>query len=164
MRPALAVTLSLAVACRPSGPIAPRRAPVVVLGSGDGAPIAAAFVAGARAWVAIGFTVTTADLELEACPRFWPSLHAYDCAIHIRVYAVDGLVESAGSEGIADRATRTITYDRGSARVSAIGAHEVGHIVLDTPRHTQGGVMGGAASVLRDQDRTLACEVARLCR
>lgn len=131
----------------------------------DDAPVPSGFMAGARAWQELGFSVSTVDAGLPHCPALWSMLHDTDCQISIGVYAIGGLVALAGTEAMADRATRIISYDRSvpTDRLSIIGAHEVGHILLNTPRHTRGGVMGGAASVLRDQDRALACEAARLC-
>ena len=103
----------------------------------------------------------------ERCARNWHNTGPIDCAITIDVGRDPLLVEKFGTQALSNRGERTVLIDarltdRDRLRVAA--AHEIGHIILDTPRHTQGGIMGGSAWVMRPVDFALACETIGVCR
>lgn len=74
------------------------------------------------------------------------------------------LITRTGHGAMVDRSTRVVTIDSSLVGFNLLvaSAHEVGHVVLDTPRHTTCGVMGGYDVVLCDQDLALACEIIGL--
>jgi len=127
-------------------------------------PPAPAYVDGADAWEALGFTLV--EEPLVECNRGWYASdpRQVDCTITIGVVVDPGLIERLGSDAAANRAFRTVYIDDDNHAVVRALAHEAGHILLDTPRHTHGGVMGGASTELRDVDYALACEAIGVCR
>lgn len=120
---------------------------------------------GASAWAELGIEIGFQDRGLPECPQRWTT--SARCQITIGIVRVDGLREVAGTNAKANRATRRIEIDTdvtAELELRAVIAHEVGHVVLDTPRHTVGGIMGGSDWMLHDVDRALACETIGICR
>lgn len=123
------------------------------------------YVEAARAWRELGLDVGYEDPGMPECPQRWPSVAR--CQITIGIVRAAGVRQEEGSDAAANRRERRIRIDTtvtDPLKLRARVAHEVGHIVLDTPRHTVGGVMGGADWVLHDVDRQLACETIKICR
>ena len=122
---------------------------------------------GARGWTPLGFTFSTEDTGLPVCARYWyragGSRH---CQLEIFILRDPALIERRGTDAMANRDSRVITLDarlidRDALRIAA--AHEVGHIVIDTPTHTKGGIMGGASRYMNATDRALACTSIGIC-
>lgn len=139
------------------------------------------YLDGACAWEPLGFRVYLAD-EPEAadaggqiapeCGPRWYQHGSRDCQITIDIVVDPLLLERSGTDAAAFSATRVVLLDDrlleadtgpASRYLRTAVAHEVGHVVLDTGRHTQGGIMGGATSVMRDVDYELACETIGTC-
>ena len=121
------------------------------------------YLLGAKAWEELGFDVELGvPGELVECQRGW--YHGdFNCQLTIGVVVDPLLKERTGSDAASDRNARAVLLDDTRTEYLIAVAHEVGHIVLDTPRHTHGGVMGGSSSVLRDVDFQLACETIGVC-
>lgn len=134
-----------------------------------GQPLLAEYGDGARAWEPLGFTVEADELGAVAedeCPRRWYESGEYDCTITVGVFRDPQLLARHGTLASSDRAARSIAIDTsvvGSYDLVLAMAHETGHIVLDTPEHTQGGVMGGSSTVLEAVDYELACRAIGIC-
>ena len=99
-----------------------------------------------------------ARIGLERAPLDVPA----DIAA-VRMEFGDGLP----ADGVTNRVERRILIRRGlpEFRLLVIIAHEVGHAVLDTGRHTSCGIMGGSDFFPCDEDVALACErIPELCR
>lgn len=119
---------------------------------------------GCEAWADLGFRFREPP-RVECARRWYDADPAQaDCTITIGVVIEPGLIERTGSDAAADRQARTVLLDDQNHDVVLSLAHECGHILLDTPRHTQGGVMGGASYELRDVDYELACATIGVCR
>lgn len=84
----------------------------------------------------------------------------------VLVEFVDGLIAQTGTAGSADRGTNQVFLD-GSFRdtsgsvpftfqLGALAAHEIGHVVLDTPTHTTCGIMANADVLPCAEDLELA--------
>lgn len=120
---------------------------------------------GADVWGAIGFTFDSAP-DLPDCPSDW-----YDaavpspCRIWIQVSVLPDLRERYGTNALSDRANRLVALDTSLTGLDLCVAlaHEVGHVLLDTPEHTRGGVMGGVDCVLAPVDYDLACREIGAC-
>ncbi len=122
------------------------------------------YLQGANAWSELGLDVGYEDRGFPECPQRWTT--SPRCQITIGIVRVDGLREAEGTDASTNRLARRVQIDTdvtNTFRLLSAVAHEVGHIVLDTPRHTVGGVMGGADGVLHDVDRQLACETIGIC-
>jgi hypothetical protein len=107
-------------------------------------------------WNPLGFHLGDRGRE---CLKRWMDVPDTDCHITIHVYREDGLAET-GSAGLADRANRRVIIDsRWTGRFLVhVGAHEFGHLLLNTGDHTTEGVMSSDGSVsLSDDDIALAC-------
>lgn len=120
---------------------------------------------GAGVWSELGLEIGFRDRGLPECPQHW--VDVLRCQITIGIVRVDGLREVSGTNARADRRVRRIEIDTdvtAELELRASVAHEVGHVVLDTARHTADGVMGGADWMLHDVDRRLACETIGICR
>lgn len=124
---------------------------------------------GARAWSPLGFDVTFeyGDYAREECGRNWHQndTERLSCQITIGVVLVPFLVERRGTDALADREARAIYLDTrlvGEALRIAT-AHEVGHVVLDTPEHTNTGIMSGQTWRMSADDRDLACRAIGIC-
>lgn len=126
------------------------------------------YIAGARAWEELGFTV---ELESAGLPDCLAERDA-GCEIRISVARPPDLIETRGSDALSVVGLRQIAID---ARVTDPGklrvrvAHEVGHIILATGEHpelTRRGelsIMAGNWSLVTELDRDFACRVAELC-
>lgn len=119
----------------------------------------------ASTWSQLGFGVGDEAAAVECPSRWYAAPRTVDCGLTITILVEPDLVEREGTAALAERERRGVRVDSrltGLALCIAV-AHEVGHIVLDTPLHTAGGVMGGADCSLGDVDRALACEAIGAC-
>lgn len=126
------------------------------------------YLEGTRAWEPLGFDVAFGGRSDHECPRRWYDGTDVDCQITIELVRVPHLVETEGSKALSEIARRGIKIDtRVIDRVELLGAvaHEVGHILLDTPRHTTGGIMGGQGWQMLAPwpDLELACMTIHRC-
>lgn len=164
------LALLLLVACasaRPQGPTAIVRfyAPEEWT-SEDRAHIAD----GLSAWRDLGFeTLVEAASDLPRCPDDWFRVGRVDCVLVIDVRREAGLMTRYRARGQADRVTDTVFVDEllAGEELAHVLAHEVGHVILNTPKHTTYGVMdsGGWLRRLTAKDRALACEaIKRGCK
>lgn len=115
------------------------------------------------AWESLGYTFDPAA-DLPECDLHWRANTEPPCQITIGVVRVPMLRERAGTNARTFRDQRRIEIDsrlEGYALELAV-AHEVGHILLDTPEHTQTGIMSGSSLVLSADDRALACRTVGL--
>lgn len=156
------LTLLAFLACTvPSRPVAP--AVHVVAPEG----LLPEYLDGASGWAPLGFDVSGESSGLVECQRRWYASQSdtRDCQLTIGVVVEPGLIERTGSDAAASREFRTVFLDDSLAgeRLLQAVAHEAGHILLDTPRHTQGGIMGGVSYTMWDVDRELACETLGIC-
>ncbi len=135
-------------------------------------------ISGAEAWDDLGFLYLERDVndvpyeaEMERCPRDWDAQHLTECAIPIGVTHEFGMIEKLGVVGLANRTDRIIIIDsrfHGNG-LSAIAAHEFGHILLNTSRHLSTGQRGimmpymGPYLRPTTADLTLACEETGIC-
>lgn len=122
---------------------------------------------GARAWQPLGFEIRHEPSPLPECDRRWYE-DTVDCQIIVRFVLEPHLIEHTGSDGAANRGLRRVYVDdsvlaQTSEYQLILAAHEVGHILLDTPRHTAGGIMGASSSSMQDVDYDLACEAIGVC-
>lgn len=123
-----------------------------------------AYRGGAGVWSQLGFSVGSSDLP--ECARDWYETGETECAITILVTRDPLLRERTGTDALSNRTDRTVAIDSeltNEYNLIVAVAHEVGHIVLDTPKHTQGGVMGGASARLERVDYELACSTIHVC-
>ncbi len=127
--------------------------PEIVL-AGEAATVEA--VEGAQAWEAIGFRVAETSTA-PICPRDWAAQMLIDCQIAITV--IWDTERTHG--GLANHELRRIRIGIETSSVANVAAHEVGHLVLDTPDHLapNRGVMsiGPTGAVLTVADRVFAC-------
>jgi hypothetical protein len=140
--------------------------PVVHLRAFDGQALLSSDVEGARAWEAIGFEVVTEASGLPRCERRWYDADDRACELPITIERSALVLPMLGTQAFANRGTRHVLIDTSvtdELALLVIAAHEVGHIVLDTEQHTEGGVMGGAASTLQHVDYALACSAIGVC-
>jgi hypothetical protein len=128
--------------------------------------------AGVIAWQSVGF-VGGIELKtnLPRCPNDWykRSPQVTECVIEIGVIRERGLMVNHQVMGQADRVTDTIHVDSLLFNFDLIHviAHEVGHILMNTSKHTAKGVMlsGGWEWWLSVEDKALACEtIQRGCK
>lgn len=129
-------------------------------------PMLPVYTAGPDAWSPLGFEAVTDDPGTPECARDWYVHRTTDCKITMWIYRVPDLVETAGTQAQTDPTTRAVSIDSrlvDPLHLQIAVAHEAGHILLDTPRHTQGGIMGGADCVMHDVDYQLACETIGYC-
>ena len=125
---------------------------------------AALALAACSAPMGAALTYTLSDPELVSYSAGWGDLGIVatpDGEIVITVERVpDLVVDGVRTQGASFRDTDTILIDSALSgfRLAVAVAHEVGHIVLDTPRHTHCGIMGGEDTQLCDEDRALACQ------
>lgn len=122
---------------------------------------------GARGWLPLGFTFSAEDTGLPVCARYWyRDGEVRHCQLEIFILRDPALIERRGTDAMANRDARVITLDarlidRDALRIAV--AHEVGHIIIDTPTHTKGGIMGGASRYMSAADRALACTSIGIC-
>lgn len=163
-RAAIVSIVALLSSCRPVAPRIPL-APHVHLVIADGDPNLAAYERAGSAWEMLGFTVSGEDVHADECPRFWYAMHLVSCQITVTLERVPRLVELAKTEAMTNRTARLVRIDAAIAgdRLRVALSHEIGHVLLDTPRHTQGGLMGGATWWLTEVDFALACETIGIC-
>lgn len=139
-----AALLTLLVGCATTEP-APHVRIAVVDAYGYSAQLPE-YLEGARAWEPLGFDVAFGERGEHECPRRWYDGADVDCQITIELVRKPRLVETDGPLALSDIERRGVAIDpRVTERellLTAV-AHEVGHILLDTPMHTTGGIMGG---------------------
>lgn len=154
--------LAIVIACRPEPPRPPPAPHVRLIVEPASSPHD---LYETRAWAPLGFTVSFDDLKLEECPRFWYAMHLTNCQITVFVQRDPRLLELAHTEGLADRTHRSISIDASVTgdRLKISVAHELGHILLDTPTHTAGGIMGGSTWWMKPVDYELACSSIGIC-
>lgn len=108
-------------------------------------------------WEPLGFSF--GDPGLGECGRGWYEFDQTDCQITIGVVRAP-----SANRAQADRFHRIVTIDPSVIDLEIPIAHEVGHILLDTAEHTQGGIMGGATAEMGAVDFELACRsIGRGC-
>lgn len=113
-------------------------------------------------WEALGFSF--GDAGLDECTQAWYKFDELPCQITIGIVRVPMLRERSGTSARTFRDLRRVEIDsrlEGSDLEVAI-AHEVGHVLLDTPEHTANGIMSGKTAVLSKDDRALACRTIGL--
>jgi len=123
-------------------------------------------VVGVSAWEPLGFDVSANDSELPECAYTWYRTKTTSCQITIGIVIDPLLREHTGTLALSYRDQRTIVLDddiREREALLVAVAHESGHILLDTPKHTSRGIMGGTSWHMWDEDRTLACETIDIC-
>lgn len=156
------LALALVAGCSIERPAAP----VVHVVTAPDQPMLDVYLDGARAWTPLGFDFETVDQGLEECRRDWFVTGEIACQISIGVVREPLLREQTGSDARADRWNRAVLIDADVYdyyELLRASSHEFGHILLDTSRHTAGGVMGGASWLLRGVDYELACEEIGIC-
>jgi len=146
----------------------PPSAPRVRLVVADGSPVLSEYEEAPQAWSVLGFDIALDDGTTEReCPRRWYEMADVDCQITITI--VRGYVlERYGSNAVSDLGLRGVFIDfrlTEYADLMSAMAHEVGHILLDTSRHTRGGIMGGQGWRMFAPwpDKQLACETIHIC-
>lgn len=151
-----------AFACSPVPRTTTHRTLHLVIVGGASADV---YLKGARAWEALDFVASFADSGHTECARHWYE-DSPTCQLTIGIVRDPTLRQREGTTALSDRDARTIRIDSSVTEFFALliaVAHEVGHIVLDTPLHTQGGIMGGSAFTMTDVDRQLACTTVHVC-
>lgn len=142
---------------------------IAVLSSCTGRPAAPAVhlitdapgdLEGARAWEPLGFDVALEESGLPECGLGWYVYGETDCEITIGVVRTP-VPTRARSYRDQRRVELDPSLNERATRFAM--AHEVGHILLDTPKHTVGGIMGGSTYWLTAVDRALACETIHIC-
>jgi len=173
MRASVVVGVALAAMCgcasRPPGPTAVIR----FVNPGHWSPVDVEAVRrGASVWVRLGFRSFVEYVpHLPECPRDWYRRGATECQITIGVVRDQELLTRDGVDGMADRDRHEIIVDgRWSGwNLTALLAHEVGHIILNTGRHLTPGAVGVMAAAGAEwqptrADEALACEtIGRGC-
>jgi hypothetical protein len=132
-------------------------APDVAIVTWPGQPHLPIYDAAVAVWSPLGFARVDSS-ELPECPRDWYVTGDVGCVITIGIKR-----EAINSQ--ANRSERYVLIDSRTTNdldLLVAVAHEVGHVVLDTPEHTHGGVMGGSSSQLTDADLELACRAIGL--
>jgi hypothetical protein len=125
---------------------------------------------GLAAWRSLGFVTSVEKTsQLPPCPNNWAAQGLTDCVLVIGLSSLPGMMVNHKARGWADRVTDTIAIDSiiGGSELVHVIAHEVGHILLNTSKHTTHGVMnsGGWMRNLSAKDRALACEtIGRGCQ
>jgi hypothetical protein len=115
-------------------------------------------------WAPLGFEFTFDDPGMPECPT-WRAGDDPDCEVVVYLFRVPNLVGEGGTGALTDPNTRAISIDTTLEgwRLAVAAAHEMGHVVLRTGRHTQGGIMGGDDDRMWDVDYNLACEAIGVC-
>lgn len=115
-------------------------------------------------------TIDPADSDADAysrAARAWRDVGAFEVEGAELVLWIDRyphLREEVGSNGVRQGNHLTIDARVTGRELLVVAAHEVGHAILDTSRHTSGcGVMGGSDVLLCEEDYIIACEEAGLC-
>lgn len=126
-----------------------------------------AAIGGAATWSQLGFGYSDHETPQPECSLSWPST-SDGCAITVGVVRDPNLRSQYGVDGTADRAINVVTVDARHAgfNLTALVAHEIGHIILNTRHHVTDGVMSARSYRwnLTDDDRALACAtVGRGC-
>lgn len=124
------------------------------------------YVKAASIWSVLGFTIGYQDAGRVECQRKWFD-DKQTCQYTIGIIRDPTLRQRAGTNAESNRDQRAVRIDSAVVdqyQLMIAVAHEVGHILLDTERHTQGGVMGGSDWALGEVDRQLACETVKVCK
>ncbi len=126
-------------------------------------------------WLEFGFTFKSpsyaeaaADTSRPECRAAW-WLDTPACVITIIVE--ETAFSDPNTGGATYRAERLVLVNEGQhgLNLAAIGAHEYGHVLLDTPRHLPTGSSGIMAATLDTDfaitraDRALVCETTKIC-
>lgn len=167
MRWLVVVVLSFAACVSSSRPDAPA-VHVIPLRAvqGDTPALDPLVVTAIVAWEPLGFDVSADDTGTRECDLHWHAGDPIDCQITIGVIRPPDLIEREDKLAESNRDQRIVWIDArlvSPRYLSIASAHEAGHVLLDTPRHTEGGIMGGFDDVMHDVDRALACETVGLC-
>lgn len=132
----------------------------------EGAARDSQLIDGANVWLQLGYVASWDDSGEPECETVGDA----DCQITVGVKREIGLADNYGIDGATDRKLRVITIDAqwSEWNLLAIMAHESGHMLLDTWRHTPPGeraVMAarGAEWYPQPADYTLACETIGVC-
>jgi hypothetical protein len=165
----------LALAACAEEPAHDRQPVVVIYHDGAARP---EYLAGASAWEPLGFEfVLGSDVPMgerlaPECGRQWFQEGCHDCQITLSFIIDPLLYERSGYDAAAVRDSRAAYFDEmlltsdtpaASSYLKVAVAHEVGHLILDTAEHTEGGIMGGAVAAMRDVDYALACRAIGVC-
>ena len=124
------------------------------------------YVEAAQAWEAIDFTVELGTFgDMPECSRHWYQNDETDCQITITIARIETR-ETYGTDALSNISQRAVAIDWrivDRAELMTATAHEVGHILLDTHRHTRGGIMGGQGWKMFAPwpDKQLACMTIR---
>jgi hypothetical protein len=124
-----------------------------------------AYLDAAAGWSPLGLEFTFDDPGMLQCEGVWKAGDDPNCEIVVWLQRVPGLVQTAHTKALTDPETRTIDIDASvdGWDLKVAFAHEMGHVVLHTKMHTQGGIMGGVDDRMWDVDRELACETIDVC-
>lgn len=163
MKKLLALSLLLS-GCIESGGI-PVTLPYVAMTTWPGQDYVVDYDDSCEAWSPLGFRCDRVDVP--RCDQGWSYGDDPDCLFDVGVKRQPNLVETDGTLAYSNRSGRfmVVDSDMGDAYHLRIAvAHELGHIILDTSQHTQGGIMGGSSDVMLDVDYWLACDEIGVCR
>lgn len=165
------IALTLAACATDAQPVAPHVG-LYVVNSDPGRTVAQGSIEhldGANAWAPLGFesAFEHGTYERPECGRHWfeSDEERATCQITIGVVLVPNLIERRGTDALSNREERAIYLDTRLTgdQLRIATAHEVGHVVLDTPEHTRTGIMSGQTWHLSDDDRDLACRTIGTC-
>jgi hypothetical protein len=166
---ALALALLL-VACAAARPVGPTAVVRLVAPQEWSADDRARIADGLSAWRELGFdTLVEAATDLPRCPNNWMFTRRVDCHIAIGLRRELQMDARYGVRALTDRATDSVSLDSRihGDELAHVIAHELGHVLLNTGKHTTHGVMvtGGWMWALSAKDRALACEaIGRGCK
>lgn len=156
----LLVTLALLNGCVESTPSAPY---VHVISNLEDS----ALLDGVRAWEPLGFSFGFQESSLPECPPRWWVSGETECQISVWVEVDPDIRKLTGSNALSNIDTKDIAIDS-SLVIDPLGfsiaaAHEMGHVLLHTKKHTSSGVMSGTSSYITRTDKDLACEEILIC-
>jgi hypothetical protein len=128
---------------------------------------------GARAWEDLGFLYVLDPEELSdipVCPFDWSFKGLTECRIRVGVQRVPNDQLPPGAAAYADRSADIATFgaDFHGRYLVHLGAHELGHILLNTSQHLGPhvpGIMqsGSDLTVPTVGDWSLACVATSIC-
>lgn len=148
----LLVTLALLSGCLESLP----EAPYVRLVAEESDPL---YLEGARAWEPLGFKFGFEESGLDQCSLSWYLDDYSPCEITIGLLRATEPTRSYRDQRVMIIDSR-IMDTFGLLRAVA---HETGHIILNTSKHTSNGIMAGTSFFMSEDDYALACETIGIC-
>lgn len=124
-------------------------------------------------WEELGFLYVvdpSEQVDMQICPHDWSFKHMTECKIRVGVQQVPDSYLPPGTAAFSDRSTDVISIGarfHGEYLVH-LGAHEFGHILLNTSQHLPAGVPGimQSGSDIIDPtpgDWALACVSTGIC-